>query len=297
MKLLVIINSKAGGCKAKNILPGLKQILSNGSHQYSWYVTNTPQEMNQVILDETEKGIDGVLIAGGDGSISSALPIILKTGLPFGIIPCGRGNDSARNAKLLNEPEISALFPENPDSIKIDIPTANNIPFASVACLGFDALVNELANKPHRFLNGPSIYIWSVFKAFKSFKPFEVEINIDNDIWKGPIMMAAIANGPYYGGGMNIAPEAEIDDGFLNLCIIRKMSKWTLLKEFPKVFRGNHTSHPDVIMKKGKIITVKSNLTQKIYADGEHISQLPLTCSIGEHSIRLLKPQYALTKE
>jgi diacylglycerol kinase family enzyme len=172
----------------------------------------------------------------------------------------------------------------------IDIPTANGIPYASVACLGFDARVNELANKPHKYFTGRSVYIYAVLKTLKSFEPFNVSISNGRNVWHGSIMMAAVANGCCYGGGMKIAPEADMEDGLLNICIVRKTGKWTLVKEFPRVFKGKHTEHPNVITLTGRTITITSEKEQKVFADGENISQLPLTCSISNNRLNILQP-------
>ena len=296
MKLLVMVNPLAGGGRTLSVVPRLKTVFERSGHCCQWRITGSVADIQSLIVAASKSGIDGVLIAGGDGTISYALPALLKTDLPVGIIPCGRGNDFARNLGLPLDIAEAACFPRQPVTRMVDIATVNEKPFASVACVGFDARVNELANKPHRIFKGRSVFVYSVLKALKSFEPFAIDVSIDNDRWKGAIMMAAIANGGCYGGGMRIAPEADLEDGLLNICIVRKTSKWTFLKNFPRVFRGQHINHPDVLMLTGRKIEITSVSRQAVFADGERISHLPLICAVGKHHLKILYPRIQTPK-
>jgi diacylglycerol kinase (ATP) len=166
----------------------------------------------------------------------------------------------------------------------------NDIPFGSIACAGFDATVNRLARDKEGYFCGTLGYIICVLKALREFKPFEVEIEIDDYSWKGSIMMVAIANGPFYGGGMKIAPAAIMGDSQLDICIVEEVSKWQLLREFPKVFSGAHASHPKIILKSGKKIKIKSDECREIFADGEYMGKLPAECCIGNKTIHVMLP-------
>lgn len=147
-----------------------------------------------------------------------------------------------------------------------------------------DSLREEILNAPSSRIDG------ILLMALKVFQPFEAEIKIDNFHWIGRIMMVAISNGPYYGGGMKIAPDARMDDGRFNICIIQEVSKWELLREFPKVFRGTHVTHPKVILKAGQRVEVISDERREIFADGEYIGDTPCLGSIGNLKIRMMRP-------
>ncbi|UCG61747.1 MAG: diacylglycerol kinase family lipid kinase [Candidatus Zixiibacteriota bacterium] len=290
MRFLSIINPFASRGRALKLLPRLQSIVARTNHTFDWRVTQSSDEMQAVIADAAQSGIDGVILVGGDGTVSSALPALLSTGLPLGVIPCGRGNDFVRNAGLPLNPLHAAVYPDRPEIRSIDIPAANGRPFGSIACLGLDARINELANKPVKYFPGRSAFVYATLKAMRHFEPFDVTVTLDGHVWHSTIMMAAIANGPSYGGGMKIAPKANMEDGRLNLCIVRRTGKWTMLKEFPGVFKGKHTQHPNVISLSAKAVTITSETDQKVFADGENIGQLPLTCSIGEHHLNIMQP-------
>jgi YegS/Rv2252/BmrU family lipid kinase len=234
------------------------------------------------------RGINGLLLCGGDGTVHKALPAIAQTNLPFGLIPCGRGNDFARNIGISMNLRKHSILPTDPTFRKFDLPTINTIPFVSIACIGLDSEVNKLARDGKGYFGGKLGYIVCVLKALKKFRPFDVKMTIDGQLWRDRVMMVTIANGPYYGGGMKIAPDAIMDDGVLNICIVTEMSKWELLREFPKVFKGTHIFNPHFIMKTGQKVKIQSDEDREIFADGEYVGNLPAECTIGNQTIQIV---------
>jgi YegS/Rv2252/BmrU family lipid kinase len=287
MKLLLIINPLAGK-KALKLLPKIKRWLSQSPHEFSFSIPKSQDEMRLEIIKAAVEGINGILLCGGDGTVHEALPAIAETNLPFGLIPCGRGNDFARNIGLSINLRKYCILPIEPTFHKFDLPTINAIPFVSIACIGLDAEVNKLARDGKGYFGGKLGYIVCVLKALKKFRPFEIELTIDGQFWRDRVMMVTIANGPYYGGGMKIAPDAMMDDGVLNICIVKEMSKWELLREFPKVFKGTHIYNPNFVMKTGQKVKIKSDERREIFADGEYVGNLPADCTIGNQKIQIM---------
>ena len=290
MKILVIVNPMAGGGRTLRLLPKIRHWLSESPHEFSFNTTRSPDEMRSEIMKAPAQGINALLLIGGDGTVHQALPAIAETNIPFGFLPCGRGNDFARNIGLPSKLQKSCSLPSNPSFHQVDLPRINNIPFVAVAYVGFDAEVNELANEGKGYFGGTLGYIVCVMKALKSFKPFEVEITIDGDTWRERVMMVTVANAPFYGGGMKIAPDANMNDGLLNICIVKEISKLELLWEFPKVFKGTHIYHPRIMMKSGRRIKLTSDEPRNIYADGEYVGHLPADCTIGNQTIHIMSP-------
>lgn len=291
MKILAIVNPQAAGGKTLRLLPKLQRWLSETSHQLTWSVTLSAEEMRGEILAALPKGMTAVLLIGGDGTIHEALPALREVNLPFGLIPCGRGNDFARNIGLSLDPRRNCLLGEGLHEFLIDLPMVNGQPFGSIACTGFDALVNRLARDKKGYLGGTPGYVICVLKALRAFQSFEIGIAIDDFFWQGKVMMVAVANGPFYGGGMKIAPHAKMDDGLFEVCVIKEISKRELIREFPKVFRGAHVSHPRCLIRCGKTVKISSPEEREVFADGEHVSNLPVLCSMGERKISVLLPE------
>jgi diacylglycerol kinase (ATP) len=105
-------------------------------------------------------------------------------------------------------------------------------------------------------------------------------------------MMVSVANARFYGGGMKIAPQAVMDDGFLDICIVKEISKFELLRQFPKIFKGTHVTHPRIMLASGKKIKITSDEERELFADGEPEGRLPVECTIGSRTIRVLAPSH-----
>jgi YegS/Rv2252/BmrU family lipid kinase len=290
MKILVITNPIAGAGKALRLLPRIKEWLSASPHEFSFSMPASTVEMRLDIMKAPSQGINALLLFGGDGTVHQALPAIAETELPFGFLPCGRGNDFARNIGLTTNLRNNCALPFHPFLRQFDLPRVNNTPFVSIAYVGFDAEVNSLANDGKGYFGGTLGYTVCVLKALKTFRPFEIEITVDESTWRERVMMVTVANGPFYGGGMKIAPEAKMDDGIFDICIVKEISKLELLQQFPKVFKGTHIFHPRVLMKTGKKIKLISNENREVFADGEYVGNLPGEFTIGNQKIQIISP-------
>jgi YegS/Rv2252/BmrU family lipid kinase len=205
-------------------------------------------------------------------------------------LPCGRGNDFARNVGLSLNLRKSCSLSSRPSIHQFDLPKINSIPFISIAYIGFDSAVNKLANEGKGYFGGKLGYIICVLRALRKFRSFEIEMTIDGCSMRERVMMVTIANAPFYGGGMKIAPQAIMNDGVLDICIVKEISKWELLKQFPKVFKGTHVSHPRIMMTSGRRVSLVSNDSREIFADGEYVGNLPAECTIGNQTIQILLP-------
>jgi len=291
MKVLVIVNPAAGGGKTLRLLPKIKQWLSASPHEFFFITPPSSQEMRLEIRRAADRGIEALLLVGGDGTVHQALRAIAETNIPFGYLPCGRGNDFARNIGLPSKLKQGCSFPSNPSFIEVDLPRINHIPFVAVAYVGFDGEVNKLANDGRGYFGGTLGYIVCVLKALKRFKPFEVEITIDDLTWRERVMMVTVANAPFYGGGMKIAPDANMNDGVFDICVVQEISKLELIQQFPRVFKGTHIFHPRVLMKTGKKVKLVSNENRDIFADGEYVGSLPGECTIGAQKIQIMSPE------
>jgi len=291
MRILVITNPLAGAGKTLRLLPRIKQWLSASPHEFFFVTPPSLEAMRLEIRNATDHGMEALLLVGGDGTVHQALRTIAETNIPFGYLPCGRGNDFARNIGLPLKLKKSCSFPSNPSFIQVDLPRINHIPFIAVAYVGFDAEVNKLANDGKGYFGGTLGYIVCVLKTLETFKPFEIEITIDDLTWRERVMMVTVANAPFYGGGMKIAPDANMNDGVFDICIVQEISKFELLQQFPKVFKGTHIFHPRVLMKTGKKVKLISDENREIFADGEYVGSLPAECTIGTQKIQIMSPQ------
>ena len=288
MRLLGLVNPNAGGGAA---LRRVAQLRACGpmAHEVEWVVTRSAYEAEELIARAAAGGVDGVVLVGGDGTVHRALGALAGAALPFAIIPAGRGNDFARNIGLGRG--AGALLRSRDIGVRrVDLPVVNGRAFGSVACLGFDAEVSRLARERAGRLGGTAGYLVCVGRALARLRPFPVELAVDGWRWSGDITLLAVANGPCYGGGMRIAPQAIMDDGVLDVCLVCRVGRATLLWHLPKVFRGEHAGHPRVILRRGPTVTIETEGAREIYADGEPAGSTPAVCSIGATQLRVLVP-------
>lgn len=252
-------------------------------------------------LEATENGraaiarssIDALAVAGGDGMVHLGVNLCAGTDVPLAIMPCGTGNDAAMTLGIpVDDPvqaaELAVSTFDHPriTDLGLGITSVRRFYFFNSASAGFDAIVNRRANR-WKFPKGPSRYTLAMLFELVGFKSLRYYAKIDGRERQLDGMLCAIANGPSYGGGMLVAPKATVDDGLLDLFIVHKISKLELVRVFPKVFTGEHVSHPAVEIVRASTITLLSEGVP-VYADGEPAGQLPMTVSIAPNALRVL---------
>jgi diacylglycerol kinase (ATP) len=237
--------------------------------------------------------LDALAVAGGDGMMHLGVNICAGTGVPLALMPCGTGNDAALalgvpidDAKAAAELAVGSLGSPRQVDLGLGITETRRFYFFNSASAGFDAIVNRRANRM-KFPKGPSRYTVAMLLELVSFNALKYRAKVNGKDREIEGMLCAVANGPSYGGGMLVAPEATIDDGLLDLFIVHKISKPELIKVFPKVFTGEHVTHPAVEIVRATEVTLISSGVP-VYADGEPAGVLPMTVSIAPKSLKVL---------
>ncbi|HSN88806.1 MAG TPA: diacylglycerol kinase family protein, partial [Thermoanaerobaculia bacterium] len=194
-----------------------------------------------------EDGIERLLVAGGDGTMHHAAQGLAGTSCALGVIPLGTGNDLA--ATLGVPPDMDAAVKRALDGEvrSIDLARVGETYCVGYAGVGFDSEVTRFANGV-KILRGPLVYFYSVIHTLVTFEPPWMKVVYDGGTFEGRVMFTVVNNLPRFGGGMRIAPDARIDDGLLDLVIVREIPKATLLSVFPKVYGGTHVGHPAITM-------------------------------------------------
>jgi len=229
--------------------------------------------------------IEGLIVVGGDGIAHLGVNIACDTGIALGIIAAGTGNDLARSIGMPEGDVVAGTDailnklanPRRVDAIKAHTSTGQ-FWFFGTASAGFDALCNQRANEMS-WPKGQRRYDIAMVLELAKFKPIHYEATIDGEHRSFDAMLCAVANGPAFGGGMYIAPDAKVDDGFLDLFIVHAMSRLELLKVFPKVYSGGHVSHPAVEFVRAKTLKLSSG-NMPVYSDGEARGHSPLTATV-----------------
>lgn len=237
--------------------------------------------------------IDALAVAGGDGMMHLGINLCAGTNVPLALMPCGTGNDAALALGVpIDKPAeaaklaVEALAKPATVDLGLGVTAQRRFYFFNSASAGFDAIVNRRANR-WKYPKGPSRYTLAMLYELMSFKSLKYQAKVDGKARELDGMLCAIANGPSYGGGMLVAPNASVVDGLLDLFIVHKISKPELIKVFPKVFTGAHVSHPAVEIIRCQDITLLSEGVP-VYADGEPAGMLPMTVSIAPKSLKVL---------
>jgi len=239
--------------------------------------------------------IEGLLVVGGDGMSHLGVGLCADTPVPLGIIAAGTGNDSARALGLPIGNSVAGTRavierfkkPQRVDVLKATSTTGTFFTFGAVSA-GFDALVNQRANQL-AFPKGPSRYQAAMLLELAKFKPIEYHAEVDGVARDFEAMLCTVTNAPAYGGGMLIVPTADIRDGELDLFIVHKMSRRELIKVFPKVYTGEHVSHPAVEIIRAKKVRLEAD-GMPAYSDGEFVGHAPITVEVAAKALLVFAP-------
>ncbi|MGK5499253.1 diacylglycerol kinase [Streptomyces sp. URMC 125] len=245
------------------------------------------------------RGGTGALIAvGGDGMTSLALQAVAGTGTPLGIVAVGTGNDIARALGLpVRDParagRIAAAALKEHRGRPVDLGRVGGRWFGSVLASGFDSRVSDRGNRM-RWPAGRLRYDLAILAELAALRPIPYRITLDD----GPALeveatLVAVGNGPSYGGGMRICGGAELDDGLLDVTVVGECSRATLLRVFPRVYRGTHLGHPAVTVHRAATVALEAPGVTG-YADGEPLGPLPLTAEAVPEAVRVLVPAPAV---
>lgn len=232
-------------------------------------------------------GVDALVVCGGDGLVHLGVQVVAETGTPLGIIPAGTGNDVARYFDLPRKDAVAAADRIIGSRVRtIDLARSGSTYFATVLAAGFDAVVNERANGM-TWPRGQMRYNLATLAVLRTFRPLNYLLDLDGTERRVEAMLVAVGNGPSFGGGLRITEGALLDDGLLDVVIIKTMSKPDLIRTYPKLFSGTHTSHPQYEHHRVRRVTVATPGIVA-YADGERFGALPLTIQAVPGALKVL---------
>jgi diacylglycerol kinase (ATP) len=227
-------------------------------------------------------GVDGLVVCGGDGMVHLAAQAVASTGTPLGIVPAGTGNDVARYFDIpRKDPDAAVDLIVAGHTRTVDLARSGAQYFVTVLAAGFDAVVNERANRM-TWPKGQMRYNIATLAELRVFEPLRYTLQLDDRQVSLEAMLVAVGNGPSFGGGLRITEGAVLDDGLLDVVIIKPISKPDLVRTYPKLFKGTHIHHPQYEHHLVRSVTIAAPGIVS-YADGERFGPLPLTveCAPG----------------
>jgi len=245
-----------------------------GRHGAGLVVSRRVGDLAEQARRAAEDGVERLLVAGGDGTMHHAVQGLAGTATALGVIPLGTGNDLALALGTPRDLEEAVRHALTAPVRRIDLIRAGDTFCVGYAGAGFDSQVARRANRVRRFRGG-WVYPWAALRTLMSFAPPFAKVAWDGGAFEGRVMFVDAANLPTYGGGMRIAPSARIDDGLLDLLIVKEVSRLTFLSVFPKVYKGEHVGHPALLLEPARRVEIEFDRDVELYGGGEPIRPVP----------------------
>lgn len=292
MKHIFIINPAAGKGRSLELIPFIQKCFEDKPEHCIIRVTEYPGHATEIAREYCSVEICRVYSVGGDGTVNEIVNGMAGSDSSLGVIPTGSGNDFLRS--IQPEYEIKEMIRQiiAAEDKYIDLARVNDKYFINISSIGFDAQVVFNAKKFKRIplIPGRLAYLFSILYTVFQKRVYNITMDIDGKRQNRTILLAAVANGRYYGGGMLPAPEAQLNDGLLDVCLVEQVSRVKILSFFPKYINGTHGEMREVSFHRGRKITVESDKNICLNIDGEIFIEKIIEFEIIKDGIRIIFP-------
>jgi YegS/Rv2252/BmrU family lipid kinase len=286
--LTLLVNPSSAGGKSLKLLPRVEAALDARRAVFRVEKTRSLEHGAELALRAVELGEIPVVVSG-DGLLGAVGGAMAGVEVPLGLIPAGRGNDLARALGIPDEAEAAVATLLAGESRRIDVGEANGKRFLGIASIGFDSECNRLANEIH-WLRGNSVYAYSMVRTLIGWRSARFTLALGNERKRISGYFVAVANNSVYGGGMYIAPDAQLDDGEFDVVSIGEDSKLRFLFGLKDVLKGEHLSKDSVDVFRTPRLELDASRPFPVYADGDHLTDLPVSLRVLPRSLSILVP-------
>jgi len=298
----VIANPVSGGGRTPRVLSRIEARLDEAFGPLERVWTRVPGEAARLAGEAARSGVACVIVAGGDGTLREVACGILGSGRGAEVeivpLPLGSGGDWLRSLEIprradlaverLREGKTRAV-----DAGRVTYTARDGRPastwFVNIASCGLSGLVTERVNRRRKRLGGGLAFLAGTLQALAAYRSAPVSLCVDGEcVFEGPLVLAAAANGGTFGGGMRVAPRARIDDGLLDVVVIGGLSKGTLLRHLPSIYRGTHLAVPGVSLHRGHRLRAEAAAGRVwIELDGDPLGTLPMQVEVVPGALRM----------
>jgi YegS/Rv2252/BmrU family lipid kinase len=287
-RFALLVNPASAGGRALKALPQVHQVLDELDAPHRTVTTRSIDHAYEEAVAAAEAG-ETVVALGGDGLLRPLAGALKGTGSALAIVPCGRGNDLARMLGIPTDPGEAARLAARGEERLVDVANVEGTPYMGVASFGFDSDANRVANEAKR-VKGDAVYVYAALRTLATWKGARFRVIVDGVRHELTGCTIAVGNSKVYGGGMYVLPDAQIDDGLLDVMLVRNASRLRLLRLLPKVFKGTHGSSELVEFLRGEEVEVSSDRPFAIYADGDPIGATPAIMRVERRCLRVIAP-------
>jgi YegS/Rv2252/BmrU family lipid kinase len=288
MPVRLIVNPSAGAGRAARLLPGVEAALR--SHGIAFRVDRTQSIEHARELARAARDAGEVAAAmGGDGLAGAVAGELCGSDGVMALLPGGRGNDLARKLGIGHDPVAAVDLVAAGKDRRIDVAEAEGRVFVGILSAGFDSLVNEIANAS-RLPLGTRVYAYAALRALWGWQPARWHVEVDGAEHDFSGYAVAVANSGVFGGGMWLVPDAEIDDGLLDVALTADRPKLEYVRALNKVFSGAHVHDAGFDIIRGREVTFRADRPFTAYADGDPAAELPATVRVRPRALRVIAP-------
>jgi YegS/Rv2252/BmrU family lipid kinase len=291
-RVALLVNPHAGGGRAARLLPEAEAALGSLRIDFHTETTHSLEHARELARAAAHAG-EAAFTLSGDGLVGAVAGVLHEhPGAVLGVLPGGRGNDFARVLGIpLDDVAAACATLANAVERPLDLGLAGGRPFIGIASLGFDSDANRIANEaPSRL--GDLVYTYGALRALAAWRPARFDLELDGGERRTYVGYSVGAcNTKAYGGGMYAAPDAELDDGLLDVVLCESMPKLRFLTQvLPRIFKGTHVDLPEVHVMRTRRLRVDADRPFVVYADGDPIAETPATIEVLPGALTVLCP-------
>ena len=291
MPLVLLVNPASAHGRTLKLLPRLERELDSRRIPFRVERTRGLEHGVERALRAAEADEIPVVVSG-DGLIGAIGGALAGSDTPLGIVPGGRGNDLARVLGIPSEPEAAVATLAAGETRRIDVGEVNGERFLGIVSVGFDSEANQLANET-RWLRGNLVYAYAGVRTLFGWKPARFTLGVGEERERFTGYSVSVANNKAFGGGMFVAPDADLADGVFDVVTVGEVGKLRFLSNLPKVFKGTHVDEDEVRVFRAARLELSASRPFPVYADGEHLTDLPAKLRVLPRALSVIVPPRA----
>lgn len=291
----LLTNPAAGHGRALKATGQAKERFAAQGVEVRALVGASAGESAELARQAVTDGVDALVVVGGDGMIHLALPAVVGTDTPLGVIPAGTGNDQARAHGWPRSSVAHAVDVVTAGRVRrIDVGVASTADgrrtyFGSVLATGFDSLVSDRTNRM-RWPHGRARYNLAILAEFAHLRPLACRVELsDGTVVAQDVLLVAVGNTKTYGGGMHICPAADPTDGLLDVTVAAAAPRRRVVAQLPSVYKGTHVNRPET--QSFRVPSLRIEMPGiNAYADGDLVGPLPVDVSVAAKALTIFVP-------
>ncbi len=264
----IVVNPAAGRGAAVKRLPELEHYLQKNNLNYDIVYTRSPMDAAEIADWNAHHNSDVIVAFGGDGTINEVVNGLIDTDVALGIIPCGTGNDYAREIQIPTHiPKAVEILLRHHIEV-LDVGEYQGRFFANAIGFGFDAKVNEVAQRT-KLLKGTAVYISSIIQSLLEYKAIDMEVQMNGTSLQKKTYLVSAGTGTSVAGGVKLTPTAKLNDALFDICHVEDVNVGTIIRHVPKLFNGKIGQVKQVTLKKSSYLHIETDTCLPVHMDGE----------------------------